>query len=164
MQPTERNDPRDDAALTGLERRLAGWRPEAGGLDRDRMLYEAGRASARASTRRWASAFAASALVATGLGAALARERSERSGLQRALAARDRPEQSPAPPSPALTPTLSAVPAPDSYWSLTRRIVAGLDEPAPVEPAGPRRSGPPSRLEPPLSPLRGRGAEGLLDL
>ena len=32
--------------LTALERRLAAWRPAAGALDRDRMLYDAGRAAA----------------------------------------------------------------------------------------------------------------------
>ena len=34
------------ADLSALERRLAAWRPAAGALDRDRMLYDAGRAAA----------------------------------------------------------------------------------------------------------------------
>ena len=37
--------------LSEFERRLAAWRPAVGGLDRDRMLYEAGRAAARADGR-----------------------------------------------------------------------------------------------------------------
>ena len=79
--PTE--CPRDD--LTDLERRLAALRPASGGLDRDRMLFDAGRASARAEgrARAWALSAAASALVAVGLGVGLARERSRALGLER---------------------------------------------------------------------------------
>ena len=66
--------------LSELERRLAAWRPAAGALDRDRMLYEAGRAAARADGRvqSWRLATAALVLLAVGLGGLLVHERSQR--------------------------------------------------------------------------------------
>jgi hypothetical protein len=148
--------PQDD--LTDLERRLAALRPTARGLDRDRMLFEAGRASARAEGRIWVLSAAASALVVVGLGVALARERSRALGLERAVAATR-------PTSPPITspPVAPIEVAPDSYLALSRRALAGLDD-LPVTP-----SHPPGDLGPPapgrvLSPLRSRGAEGLRDL
>ncbi len=75
------HDPEID--LSAVERRLAAWRPAAGGLDRDRMLYEAGRNAARADGRvqSWRLATAALVLMAVGLGGMLARERSQRRGI-----------------------------------------------------------------------------------
>ena len=60
--------------LTDLERRLAAWRPAPGSLDRDRMLFEAGRAGVQIvdRTRFWRLATAASTLVAVTLGGLLA--------------------------------------------------------------------------------------------
>ena len=156
--------PRDD--LTDPERQLAALRPTARGLDRDRMLFEAGRASARAGDRArvWALSAAASALVVVGLGVALARERSRTLGLERALIVAQ--EAAPAPRPPHATPPEPSQPievAPDSYLALSRRALAGLDD----LPAAPSR--PPGDLGPPapervLSPLRGLGADGLRDL
>jgi len=162
MDPAE-HGPRGDLNRdpADLERRLARLRPAAGGLDRDRMLYEAGRAAARADSRtRLASAAAmAMAIGCVGLGGLLARERGHRLDLERALAD-TRPREpdpgrlAPSPPVPA------ARPGPDSYLALTRRaLVAGLDDPpGPVEP---RRFGSPI---PPEPPLRVRGAAAPIDL
>lgn len=154
--------PRDD--LTDLEHRLAALRPSNGGLDRDRMLFDAGRASARAEGRARAWAFAAaSTVVAVGLGFGLARERSRALDLERALVAAREP--TPAPKATELptgaAPAVEA--APDSYLALSRRAFAVLDDP-PVasarRPIGPGLPAP----ERPLSPLRGRGANGYRDL
>lgn len=69
--------PEDD--LTDLERRLRQWQPTALGLDRDRMLFEAGRATARAEIWGWVpiGSIAALLIVAVGLGVLVARERGE---------------------------------------------------------------------------------------
>jgi hypothetical protein len=128
--------PRDD--LTNIERRLSALRPASGGLDRDRMLFEAGRASGRAEgrARAWALAAAASVLVAVGLGVGLARERSRALDLERALiAARGTPPAIAAPP-PA--PPRAIGVAPDSYLALSHRALAGLDD---------RPAAPPRRLD-----------------
>lgn len=45
------SDPAHD--LTDLERRLAGWQPSPAGLDSDRALFAAGRASVRFRLRLW---------------------------------------------------------------------------------------------------------------
>jgi hypothetical protein len=55
--------------LTALERVLTALQPAAPQLDRDRILFEAGRASARG--RFWPAAAALLALVSAGLGGAL---------------------------------------------------------------------------------------------
>ena len=44
--PTATTNEPSGPDLTALERRLSAWRPAAGALDRDRMLYDAGRAAA----------------------------------------------------------------------------------------------------------------------
>ena len=103
MDPLE-DDP--EVPLSDLERRLEQWRPASGSLDRDRMLFDAGRASARAeSWGRLGAALAASfALVAVGLGGLLVRERAHRHGLEVALAERTREPALPElviPPAPA---------------------------------------------------------------
>ena len=129
--------------LSDLERRLAGWRPSAGGLDRGRTLYEAGRAAARHEARRAVAASAGGALVlalaALGMGIGWATER--RRGLEQeaALAATSMPPTVAAPlPEPSPEP-----PDPTSYLALTRRIVDGRIALG----APPRRapSAPPSR-------------------
>ena len=80
-------DPEGD--LSALERRLGNWRPAAGVVDRDRMLFEAGRAAAR--NESWgrfgglSSAFLA--LVALGLGGLLVREQGNRRALEATVAA-----------------------------------------------------------------------------
>lgn len=62
----------DQAVLNDLETALAALAPVRGRLDRDRLMYEAGRAAARPSPRKWMAVAASLALVATGEGALLA--------------------------------------------------------------------------------------------
>lgn len=136
--------------LNDLERRLAAWRPSSGGLDRGRMLYEAGRAAARAEARRSAVGLAGLALIlasaAAGLGAGWATERRRGLDLEVALAAATapRPPIILAAPLPAPAPE---PPGPTSYLALTRRIVDGrpaLDDlPRPPTPAAPSPPAPP---------------------
>ncbi len=147
--------PRDD--LTDLEHRLAALRPTSDRLDRDRMLFEAGRASARAEarSRAWALSAAASALVAIGLGVGLARERSRALDLERALIAAK--GTSPAHTAPSPTPARAIEVAPDSYLALSHRVLAGLDEMTSVSYR---------RTDGPASPAPGRplSPRGLRDL
>jgi DNA-binding transcriptional LysR family regulator len=129
-----------------MESRLLGWRPSAGGLDRDRMLFDAGRASARSSGRvgPWHSATVLLALLSTGLGLALLDATADRRDLRQALLARQIPVEpipdpgpiptapdvapEPTPPGPIADPR---PPDPSSYLALTRRLVSGdgLDGP-----------------------------------
>jgi hypothetical protein len=119
--------------LRALEARAAAWRPSRGALDRDRMLFEAGHAAARAEARAWSwrLATAALALVSAGLGGALVQERTMRRALEvkaaytapaipsaasRALAAS---------PHETSTPALEP-PGPSSYFALTVRLDQGL--------------------------------------
>ena len=149
---------RDD--LTELERRLAAARPAAGGLDRDRMLFDAGPGlgprlrrgrgpgHSRPRPRR---------LVAVGLGigprpravprpSAWSRARSPFAG------STARPAHTLAP----LAPSRAIEVAPDSYLVLSHRALAGLDDlPAP----GRRLDG----LVPP-APERLLSPRGLRDL
>jgi hypothetical protein len=79
---------RDDSGE--LERRLRSWQPSLGGLDRDRMLFDAGRAAARAARppllrARWPLVSAAAALLACALGVAWNAERAGRRELEIAL-------------------------------------------------------------------------------
>ncbi len=61
-----------DPDLTAVEAALASLTPSAGCLDRDRLLFLAGRASRERGRWRWPSAAAAASLLAACLGAALA--------------------------------------------------------------------------------------------
>jgi hypothetical protein len=123
--------------LTALERRLASWQPSAGALDRDRMLYDAGRASV--GVRPWRLAAAALLFATAGLGgllvqqrsqlarerALLADERAHRRELETALAARTGSPR-PASPVPATTEVpVIGPPSPSSYLVLTARLVGG---------------------------------------
>jgi hypothetical protein len=156
--------------LSSLERRLAAWRPAAGALDRDRMLYDAGRAAAGART--WRLAAAALLLAAVSLGgllvnereqlarehSLLARERMHRLEAETALAARARASE----PSPAIPATAPAIepPAPDSYLVLTARLAQGVAEPPwpdvgrePAPTGSSPRSSEPSPRPVPLRPI-----------
>src|SRR5262245_48644536 len=74
----------DENDLSALEDRLRSWVPSPSRIDRDRMLFEAGRAASSGAThadpraRLWKYAAAAAVLLATGLGILWARERNER--------------------------------------------------------------------------------------
>jgi hypothetical protein len=149
-----------ESPLTDLERALLALAPAVAALDRDQLLFEAGRRSAR--RRGWPFATAALALLAAGLGAALI--------LRPAPPPVERPivVQVPSPePSP---PDLSELP-PDSepgpppagqpgYFQLREQLLArGLDA-LPLPPPAPA-AGPPSTLDdllcdPELPPSRPR--------
>jgi hypothetical protein len=156
--------------MTDLERRLAGWSPAPVALDRDRVLFDAGRASVQ--TRMPGSlltALAASlAALAVAFGGCAVHERAQRRASETALAERSRalevavtgrslPLQEPAP-----MPVAS--PAPDTYLALSQRLAtSGLD--VPEAPAAPTvhdksRAGP----APTLTPLNARRPGGLVDL
>ena len=156
-----------EADLTGLEAALGRLRPAPIALDRDRMLFEAGRASALAERRgRVGYAIAAGfALVAVGLGGLLAREQAARKELEVKIA-------SLAPPAPsAMRPAVATVElnmsgrlSPDSYILLSRRIsVEGLDPLPGGSTSLPAEAGSKAPT-PTMEPLRVRDAGGLLDL
>ncbi len=119
----------DEDHLSPLEERLRSWVPSAGGLDRDRMLFEAGRAAvqgpSRAGTsgRLWKYATAASVLLALGLRIAWHNERSQRRALELTIA-----RQAP-PPALVSTPDLMTERQeeetnvdPSSYLALVRQL------------------------------------------
>jgi hypothetical protein len=117
--------------MSEVERRLAAWRPATGALDRDRMLYDAGRAAARTDGRIWSwrLAMASLALLTVGLFVLLARERSRGKELEASLAAATR--INPAQPVGELelrasgeTPAIEAV-LPSSYFALSARLSRG---------------------------------------
>jgi hypothetical protein len=153
---------------SGFERRLASWLPAASALDRDRMLFEAGRAAARAESRGgvWPSAAVGLVALLAGLGGVLARERAQRQALEAALAARP-PAQAlvfaSTPPRVALLEPGGGRLGPSSYFVLTTRLASGeLDfPPVALKPEAER----PSRGTGAQSPtLRPRGFERVLDL
>src|SRR5205814_842686 len=97
--------------LNDLERRLAGWRPAASGLDRDRLMFEAGRASARPGRRERIGSVSLACLALV-LGVLLAQERAQR------RAGTAGPVTTAPSPSPAVSPASSSpalAPDPDSY-------------------------------------------------
>jgi hypothetical protein len=125
-----------DQELSDLARTLAALRPSSAGLERDPLMYEAGRASAR-PRYRWL--WPASTGVLTAVVACLV------------LALVFRPEpapvvhfvERPAPP-PAmvevdvpLAPAIAEAPTSPSYWQLQEEMLRhGLDE-LPLVPPGP---------------------------
>jgi hypothetical protein len=156
--------------MTAFERRLAAWRPSGSPLARDRMLFNAGRATAldESRIRYWRLTTVALILVTSGLGVLLAQERSQRLALQTASAFRSRsaetaPIVSSSAPAPAFEPL-----APISYFALTTHLMANdLETPAlpanndarPVNPD-------PAHPRAPLGrrPLRSRDFNSVLDL
>ena len=159
MDPTK-DRPEND--LTDLEFRLRQWQPSALGLDRDRMLFEAGRAAARAEIwgRVPLGSIAALAVTVVGLGVLFARERGERQALEVQVV-----QQSTVPtieprPGPVPAPIVERPPALDSYLVLTRNMLSAGPEmmPSPAPETTPSISAP--NDEP---PLRVRGSNGLIN-
>jgi len=169
--------------MKALEHRLAAWQPAAGALDRDRMLYEAGRSAARADshTQAWRLTAAALLLLLIGSGGLmarqrsllaqqeylLARERSQRSALETTLAAQIRsvpPEigQRPGQPFPVgpFDPT--------SYFVLASHHSQGVAEPSWPDAGMPadehRREAKPAVSLPTATPLRPRDLDRIFDL
>jgi hypothetical protein len=164
QRPNHEND------MTEFERRLAAWRPAGGTLNRDRMLYSAGRAAAQAEgqNRFWRLATAALVLMSTALAGLLARERSQRFALEKTLVIGHGPAKSLSPAALlAQTPATESL-APNSYFELTAHLMASdLEASAlavgndfkPTKPA-------PSLLRslPTSLPLRPRDLNRVLDL
>ncbi|SIO60484.1 hypothetical protein SAMN05444166_6409 [Singulisphaera sp. GP187] len=161
MDPTDR-DPLVDR--NAFEQRLGQWRPAAGGLDRDRMLFEAGRASAGdASLRRFAvGSIAGLLVVALGLGGLLVHERSQRRFVEAELAAVRHPVNVDRPTSPA--PTVVVAADPNSYLVLTRRMIDSAPDEFPFTASLPAPAQPSLPDEPPLTPLRARQLGRVIEL
>lgn len=185
------HDHRDDH-LAGFERRLTAWRPASpSGLDRDRLLFEAGRAAASGDLPRRLGRVTTfgSLIVALGLGIQLVQERGRRGELVRELAEAQRlklelledirvaridddPPGLDATQEPAnALGTAVAVPRPprpipaDSYLALSRRLAQGtLEESLAVAVRQPDAGLPSNSPRPILSPLRTRGPARLMDL
>jgi hypothetical protein len=128
--------------LKGLEARLESWTPAGGGLSRELILFEAGRAAAACSRRaearrlvRWRLAAAASFAVAVALGAGWNRERLQTRTLELAL---NPPHLAPSTAPGVATPRTeaSAPPVdPSSYLALAHRLAVGHDTTEPLSPA-----------------------------
>src|SRR5262245_11367710 len=115
--------------LNDLERRLTEWRPSSAGLEVDRLMFAAGRASARSGRSRfvWPIVSAGLALTAVALGIGLAHERAARREL--AMQLRDSaPAVAPArgsEPGPAESPPTQSPPS--SYLATRRVLTDDLD-------------------------------------
>lgn len=160
--------------LTEVERRLAAWRPATGALNRDRLLYDAGRAAARADGQSgsWRPATVALALVAALLGGLLANERSRCLKLETSLASASgtRPPQRRGEielPAAGTAPAIEPF-APSSYFALSQqfsRRIAGTSAPdGEFEPEHHRPAGGRLDLLPQERPLQPRDQHRLLDL
>jgi hypothetical protein len=173
---TPEHDPRSD--LTPLERRLAAWQPATGALDRDRMLYEAGRAAALVEARGPSQpltqrlATAALALAAVGLGGLWVHERADRHALEQVLASRMGASEStpaPGPPVPEPLPDWitdgrdSGALSPSSYLVLTARLVQGRGEDPSLAAEVPRDRQTRNVPKPHLAPLRPRDFDRVLE-
>ncbi len=166
------HDPRGDhdpgipaESLDPLADRLRAWQPATPvDIDRDRLIFEAGRAAGIAETRRayrgrfWPLATAASLLMATA-GFLLARQQGREQGR--------RPEtvESVAIPS-ILQPTAELPPIepvdPNSYLALARRIADGHLDPFQAGSKSPDPDS--SRPRNDSAPLRARDVDRLLNL
>jgi hypothetical protein len=132
---------------TELEQRLAGWLPAAPALVRDQMLFEAGRASARAEARGklWPCTALGLAILLVGMGGLFVHERSQRL----ALAARTTGpsvEIAVMPPRGMLPAPSDERPGPNSYFVLSRLSSEDLESPPASSRPGaepvPERTGP----------------------
>jgi hypothetical protein len=160
-----------DFDMSEVSCRLAAWRPASGGLNRDRMLYEAGRAAARAEGRiqSWRLATAALTLLTVGLGGLLAHERSQRQALETSIAVAARiksaqPAGEIALPAPKETPAIE----PSSYIALTLRLSQGTPDMSSLdlqlEPKPHRVATGRLQVLPERQPLQARDLQRVLDL
>jgi hypothetical protein len=157
--------------LTAMEARLAAWRPAAVALNRDRMLFNAGRAAAKAEgrSRLWQLVTAASVLVTVTLSGLLAHERSQRVALESKIPAPTE-RRDPEPSTNALVQLAKfEPPGPNSYLALTSQLAKGARDLSWLDverETGPRSSPPPasSKSTPNLQPLRPTDLERVLDL
>lgn len=133
-------NPNDAVTQADLERRLADWVPSPGRLDRDRVLFAAGAASARRGAPRLAWAIASLAMsLALGLGVDAIRQRrktqvltAELDRTRATLAALSAPTVTPHEATPIAFPIL----AESSYARLRVRVMTdGLEGWAGADPA-----------------------------
>jgi hypothetical protein len=124
-----------DAELTGLEAVLLTLKPAAAGIERDRLMFEAGRRSARRG-RLWPCAAVALALVSAALGAALAMRPAPPAVVRVVFV--ERPAAPPSVPAPGPVER-SPAPAAADYFRLQEQLLSrGLDGlPPPPPPAAP---------------------------
>ena len=149
-----------DDPLTPFELKIAAGRPNSTNLDRDRLLFEAGRASAISSGGRrlqvWRASAFAMLLMTGGLAGLLASERSRSNELALTLARLEVPESAVGDSDRPLDPESSDSSArfasgaesdrepepiaPDSLLAMTRRILEPerFDRPDPPPTAEPR--------------------------
>jgi hypothetical protein len=165
----------DQDRLSAFEERLRSWQPSPGGLDRDRMLFEAGRAEAQGSTRTgasprlWRFATAAAVLLTSGLGWAWQNERSQRRALELTVARLAPPHAAPLDPASELMAERQEKNSgvdPTSYLALVRQVKRlepgaflepSRDEPRTVQKI---RASNPSRT----APLRPRDFDRVIEL
>jgi hypothetical protein len=136
MDPTE-FDPPDN--LSELERPLRGLNPIGGNLSRERMLFEAGRASAQADARvRFVVLSSVASVVVIGLAAFSFTERSKRHALELAFARLDQNREKPASREIPPLSIASNDNSPYSYRALSRlESSSGLLESVPTPDAIP---------------------------
>lgn len=120
--------PRADE-LNDLASRLAAWKPSTTGLDRDRMLFDAGRQSAQPGRGRvaWPVISGCLAILAATLGVELVRDRSARMAIsgglrQIGLAVHENHQR------PPVQPPIAEPPAPDSYLAASRLMTDDLEK------------------------------------
>jgi hypothetical protein len=132
--------------LSAVERRLAGWQPESGGLHTDALLFAAGHAAGRRGRGPllWPALCAVLAVQAAGLGVWGLSERAGRLALAGRLPERPPDRGTPPPTAVAALPESPSAPSPDDYLHLRRRAE---QDPnlwlASAQPAGPPAPGPP---------------------
>ncbi len=130
--------------LTALETALAGLKPAAPGLDRDRLMYQAGRASARGGRWLWPGTTAALAAAVVVLGGLLAARPALREvvylEMQRPEASVDVAKQELSAPAsrPGFPPGPREPFVRGDYWRLRDEMLAGRVSP----PAAPTYSAP----------------------
>jgi len=151
--------------ISDFEAELAALRPAPAGVDRDGLMWRAGRASS-SGAGAWRAATAACALVAVVLGVALARRPPATPAPQRAVAVRAAaPAGEAAAPVPRVASVAALGAAPlglpvsdDSYVRLRELVLAEGVAALEARPAGPAPA--PGNLEDLLEPLRARPGFG----
>ncbi len=155
------NEPND---LTGFEQRLAAVPPSPGQLERDRLLFAAGRAAGRRSALAGASGLcAALALLSTGLGALLVFRPPAVVEVERVVVVHEPlPELQPAPAAPSASessPLVAATPPPEWLEGVRQRervLRDGVDTTPSITWAAPPAAG--SKDVPDLAALRLRAS------
>jgi hypothetical protein len=155
-------EPGPEIDLSGIEGDLRRLKPGPIKIERDRLLFEAGRASQRAEHRgRLASILGLAGFVAAiGFGGLFASEHARRVDLEVRLAEK---ETSSVPPR-MVVETRSLPPEPNSYLILRRNLLVGLSEPRSPGPVEKDEGSSPGDIHPLSQPLRARGSNGLIPL